>query len=138
MEDNDTIQELWANLLVNWQDAKKRSDLRMVYIEILRNLSANEIKILYFLFTCEDSEDIKNNKAMYIDGEKLQAILKFSNEEYELSMLNLFKMYCCEGFHHENSGIRVGNIEVQTNGGIKKFRITSLGYRLLESIFNVD
>ena len=36
LEDNSEVQELWANLLVNWQDAEKRADIRMVYIEILK------------------------------------------------------------------------------------------------------
>lgn len=135
LEDNHEIQELWANLLVNWQDAERRADIRMVYIEILKNFSANEIKMLHFLFTCDDSEEIRTNKAIYIQGDNLQQVLGFSDEEYELCMLNLFRMYCCEGFHHENSGISVGNIEVLTNGGIRKFRITTLGYKLLDSIF---
>lgn len=136
LEDNSEVQELWATLLVNWQDAEKRADIRMVYIEILKNLSSNEIKMLHLLFTCEDSEEIRKNKAIYIQGEQIQQVLGFSDEEYELCMLNLFRMYCCEGFHYENSGISVGDIENLTNGIIKKFRITALGYNLLDSIFS--
>lgn len=127
LEDNDEIQELWVNLLVNWQDAEKRSDIKMVYIEILKNLSFNEVQILQTIFTSDDSDIIRNNNALYINGEVLKEFLNLSNETYELSMLNLFRLYCCEGFHHENTGVRIGNIEVPTNGGINKFRITSLG-----------
>ncbi|MBS6610772.1 MULTISPECIES: hypothetical protein [Peptoniphilus] len=50
-----------------------------------------------------------------------------SKEEYELAMLNLFTLYYCEGFYQETSAMYFGNIPIQANGGIEKFRITALG-----------
>ena len=43
-------------------------------------------------------------------------------------MLNLFRLYCCEGFYKETSEMYFGNIPIQANGGIEKFRITALVY----------
>lgn len=61
-----------------------------------------------------------------------------SKEEYELAMLNLFRLYCCEGFHQEITAMHFGNITIQTNGCIKKISITALGYKLLDMILEKD
>lgn len=53
-------------------------------------------------------------------------------------MLNLFRLYCCEGFHQEISAMHFGNIPIQANRGIKKIRITALGYKLLDMILEKD
>jgi len=34
MEEEDEVQDLWANLLSNWQFAENRTDIAMVFIEI--------------------------------------------------------------------------------------------------------
>ena len=53
-------------------------------------------------------------------------------------MLNLFRLYCCEGFHRETSAMYFGNIPSQANVGIEKFRITALRYKLLDMILEKD
>ena len=135
MEEEDAVQDLWANLLSNWQFAENRTDISMVFIEILKNLSKNEIRILSAIHTSSDENKIRNDKNLYIDGNVVREYLRLSKEEYELAMLNLFRLYCCEGFHQETSAMYFGNIPIQANGGIEKFRITALGYKLLDLIF---
>lgn len=135
MEDKDEIQELWANLITNWEYAENRRNIAMVFIEILRNLSHNEIMILSTINNSSDRNKVRCNENTYIDGNLIREYLSLSEEEYELAMLNLFRLYCCEGFHQKTSGIYIGSIPVQANGGIKKFRVTALGYKLLDMIF---
>ena len=45
-EDNDEIQDEWTNLLVNWQDPDKNCDKKYMYIDLLKNLNVNEIRLL--------------------------------------------------------------------------------------------
>lgn len=135
MEEDDDTQELWANLLSGWQYAEKRSDIGMVFIEILKNLSKNEIIILSTINNSIDTNEVRSNKNMFINGKMVREHLRLSEEEYELAMLNLFRLYCCEGFHHETPGMFVGGIPIHSNGGIEKFRVTALGYKLLDMIF---
>lgn len=138
MEETDGVQELWANLLLNWEYAKNRNDMGMVFVEILRNLSRNEIMILLAINESADRAEVRNNKGMYIDGAIIKEYLMFSEEDYELAMLNLFRLFCCEGFHNNPTGIFVGGIPIISNGGIEKFRVTALGYKLLDLIFDED
>lgn len=138
MEEADEVQDLWANLLSNWQFAENRTDIAMVFIEILKNLSKNEIRILSAIHTSLDGNDLRYNKNSYVDGNVVRGHLCLSKEEYELAMLNLFRLYCCEGFHQETSAMYFGDIPIQANGGIEKFRITALGYKLLDMILEKD
>lgn len=133
IEDDEEIQELWSNLLVNWQDPTKRFDKKMMYIEILKNLNPMEVKILEFLGTGEEGKTIRNNKDMFVDGNAIKNILDLSDEEYELAMLNLFRLKCCTGFQSSKQSASIGGIPLRADGGIEQFRITILGYNLIDN-----
>ena len=133
IEDDEKLQELWSNLLINWQDPQKRFDKKMVYIDILRNLSPVEIRILDIINNDSDSEKIKNNDTICINGDAIKTILNISDKEYELSMLNLFRLKCCSGFQGSATAASIGGIPLRADGGIEKFRVTLLGYELIES-----
>jgi hypothetical protein len=46
MEEDDELQEIWARLLVNAGDASTDMELRTAYVEILRGMSAFDVKNL--------------------------------------------------------------------------------------------
>jgi hypothetical protein len=46
MEEEDDLQEIWAHLLVNAGDASTEMELRTAYIEILRGMTAFDVKNL--------------------------------------------------------------------------------------------
>lgn len=138
MEEEDKVQDLWANLLSNWQFAENRTEIAMVLIELLKNISKNEIHILSAIHTSLYGNNLRYNKNSYVDGNVVREHLCLSKEEYELAILNLFRLYCCEGFHQEISAMYFGNIPIQANEGIEKFRITASGYKLLDMILEKD
>lgn len=37
MEEENEVKDLWANILSNWRFAENRTDIAMVFIEILKN-----------------------------------------------------------------------------------------------------
>ena len=73
----------------------------MVLIELLKNISKNEIHILSAIYTSLYGNNLRYNKNSYVDGNVVREHLCLSKEEYELAILNLFRLYCCEGFHQE-------------------------------------
>jgi hypothetical protein len=133
IEDDEKLQDLWSNLLINWQDPDKRFDKKMMYIEILKNLSPTEVKILDLLGKGPEADKIRRNREMYIDGNAIKKLLNINEEEYELSMLNLFRMKCCAGFQGSATAASIGGIPLRADGGIEKFRVTLLGYNLIDS-----
>jgi len=133
IEDDQNLQEIWSNLLINWQDDTKRFDKKMMYIEIVKNLSPIEIKILESIYRMEDYETFIKEPSSYFIGECLENILGLTKEEYELAMLNLFRLKCCEGFHPPKVVATVGDIPIVADGGIYKFRLTIIGINLIRN-----
>ena len=92
-----------------------------------------EVKILDLIGTGDEGTTIRKNKEMYVDGNALKSILNISDEEYELSMLNLFRLKCCTGFQSSEQAASIGGIPLRADGGIEKFRVTILGYNLIDN-----
>jgi len=57
LEEEPELQELWANLIANGADPRNVNSLRVVYIEMLRTLSACQAKFLDEVFALRRQED---------------------------------------------------------------------------------
>lgn len=111
LEDDETLRELWARLLVNWEDPRKKLDMKSVYISIIKSLSPVEVKILNLIekdietmsqnntstygFISEDYYDFRNIH-YFISHKRIVRTLNLTEEEYVISMLNLFRCMCIE------------------------------------------
>lgn len=132
-EDNNMIQDEWNNLLLNWQDPEKNCDHKYMYIDLLKNLDVNEIKLLKIISKDSHFENMISNKNAYYDKETIQKVLNLSDESYEVMMLNLFRLGICESLKSSGNVIAIGNLQVKADAGIEKVRITRLGYNLIKS-----
>lgn len=132
-EDNEKIQEEWNNLLLNWQDPDKNCDKKYMYIDLLKNLDVNEIKLLKIISKDRNFEMVLSNKNAYYDKNTIQQLLKLTNEEYEVVILNLFRLGICESLKSTGNVIAIGDLQVKADAGIDKIRITRLGYNLIKN-----
>lgn len=132
-EDNQNIQDEWNNLLLNWQDPDKNCDKKYMYIDLLKNLDVNEIKLLKRISKDGNFEMVLSNKNTYYDRKIIQRLLKISDEEYEIVMLNLFRLGICESLKSTGNVMSIGDLQVKADGGIDKIRITRLGYNLIKN-----
>ena len=132
-EDNENIQDEWNNLLLNWQDPDKNCDKKFMYIDLLKNLDVNEIKLLKLIKKDANYESTLRNPNGYYDGNKIKQVLGINNEEYELMMLNLFRLKICDSLKASGNAIMIGELPVMADGGIYKFRITLLGDNLIRN-----
>ena len=132
-EDNQKIQDEWNNLLLNWQDPDKNCDKKYMYIDLLKNLDVNEIKLLKIISKDRNFEIVLSNKNAYYDKDIIQRLLNLSNEEYEVIMLNLFRLVICESLKSTGNVIAIGDLQVKDDAGIDKIRITRLGYNLIKN-----
>ena len=53
LEDDDNLQELWANLLVNASDKKHHETIKRTYISILEDLTWLDVQIIQTLYSVE-------------------------------------------------------------------------------------
>ena len=133
-EDNEQIQEQWCNMLINWQDIEKNCDPKYMYIDILKNLNINEIRLLKQISVDPNLEETRTNKNIYYDRNIIQNALHINDEEYELMVLNLFRLKICDSLKSSGNAISVGNLPVLADAGIDKIIITSIGYNLIKLI----
>lgn len=132
-ENNEKIQEEWNNLLLNWQDPEKNCDKKYMYIDLLKNLDTNEIKLLKIISKDKNFDLFLNNKNMYYDKNTIKQLLGLSDEEYEIVVLNLFRLGICESLKSTGNVIAINDLQVKADAGIDKIRITRLGYNLIKN-----
>jgi hypothetical protein len=73
LEEDETLQDMWATLLVNYIDANKNLTIN-VYPTILQQLSSNEVKILEYMYLNHDKlysrySFQKNKEITFTDAE---------------------------------------------------------------------
>lgn len=59
--------------------------------------------------------------------------MKISQEEYELMILNLYRLKICDSLKSSGNLITIGNLPVVADAGISKFRLTIIGYNLIKN-----
>jgi len=83
LEEDETLQDLWANLFTNYIDTSKNLTIN-VYPNILKQLSTNEVTILRFLQS--------NGNKLTTNGYKTNKEINFTSEEIaNLERLGLIK-----------------------------------------------
>lgn len=132
-EDEEIIQEEWNNLLLNWQDPDKNCDKKYMYIDLLKNLNRNEIKLLKRMSKDSNFEIMLSNKNSYYDRKVIQNTLNLTDEDYEVMILNLYRLKICDTLKSGEGIMTVGNLSVHADGVIDKLRLTRLGYNLIKS-----
>lgn len=133
-EDDDLLQDNWNNILINWQDLEKNCDKKYMYLEILKNLGPNEIRFLRLISNDPNFINIWKNPNSYYDGQLIKKALQLNDDDYELMVLNLFRLKVCDSLKTSGNVITVGDIPVRADAGIDKIKLTIIGYNLICSL----
>ena len=133
-EDDDLLQDNWNNILINWQDLEKNCDKKYMYLEILKNLGPNEIRFLKLISNDPNFINIWKNPNSYYDGQLIKRALKLNDDDYELMVLNLFRLKVCDSLKSSGNIITVGDMPVRADAGINKIKLTIIGYNLICSL----
>ena len=133
-EDNDELQEQWSNILINWQDLEKNCDKKYMYLELLKNLGLNEIRLLKLISKTDDYKINAKTKNAFYDGKYFKSCLGLSDDEYELMILNLYRLKICDSFKSPGGVIMIGDMPVLADAGINRFKLTIIGANLIDSI----
>lgn len=120
MEEDDTLQDLWANLFANYLDSSKNLILT-VYPSILKQLSTNEIRILEFMVAEKGAINFMETPFDWSDSEicNLERLGLIKDE------LNLKSYASGSGFNSEP------NIEIEELAS-EKYYLTQFGMLFLD------
>lgn len=106
----DELKELYANLIASSMDSKTTSEVHPSFVEIIKQLSSDEAKILT-AFISEDQEpiiSIRNNRKDNTGGRDVYRHFSVLGEKTECSNLELIPNYL-------NNLSRLGIIEIPEN-----------------------
>lgn len=131
LEDDETIQDMWAGLIANATDPEKRLNMRKQYVEIISSLEPLDAKILEWLYN-KKWKVYREVSGGGIKEEDLEDEFDVDISEIRLSLQNLARLGCIQSEKDirmdskMRSGIQLGNQDVT-------FIFTHLGANLVEA-----
>lgn len=99
LEDDDTVQELWARLLVNSTKEDGEPTIKKVHIDLIKSFSSAEVLFLDLIWTCECNANFKSN----IELKNFNETMNKRSEEFwrklpqdtrNTSIQNLMRLRC--------------------------------------------
>jgi hypothetical protein len=99
LEEDDTVQEMWARLMANAVDPETATKPEKVYIEILKSLSSREVAFLLLLWKLEARQRLRGT-AEYNSFTSDVSVLaekkwrRFPADERAISVQNLVRLRC--------------------------------------------
>lgn len=140
LEENDQLQDLWANLLSSALDPSFEGTLRSAFIDIIKQLEIVDAHILSYLYHSylnsikrkEISEE-DSPSAIGWERNEITATLKISNSLYENSVDNLMRVRCVKPLVLKLSGIKAGKEPMTIDKGYDVICLTSLGKSFVEA-----
>ncbi|HBU06951.1 MAG TPA: hypothetical protein DEB09_02615 [Candidatus Magasanikbacteria bacterium] len=129
LEEEELIQNKWANILANAITASK--DITPNYAEILKELSVLEVVILDKLFDESNKEsDYEKRKQLQFSKQKISEIFKLSSEQADLIIENLYRLNLCQA--PAGHGIAVGQYKFALRT-TEVFEFTTFGYYFVQA-----
>jgi hypothetical protein len=154
LEEDDELQDLWANLLTSALDPNFNSKIRSAYIDIIKQLEVVDVRILDVIYKSynqwleERSGRVRNpNRIRYTHiGHSVYKIniikpLELALTTYENSIDNLIRVRCISSFI-ENKHIETevwdvpSSQDVTLDHGYERVCMTTFGVNFVEACIN--
>lgn len=139
LEDDDNLQTLWAKLMANAMDPKSHVSLQMSFIDILKNLTILDAKILHTIYrSLEQKGSAEYDKVLSVifDKTEICRVMNISPKEYDVSVFNLFRTQCLSPGLIKQTGIMFGNEATTIYKGVDAVSMTPLGLAFVKSCIN--
>jgi len=136
LEEDDELQQLWSRLTANAMDPNFRLELRYAYLEIIKSLNPLDVKMLSFFHgALQKNPDVKFEQVTNYSLKKEQICsgLGISENEYNLSVYNLFRVQCLAPAVMEATGIMFGEEPTTIFKGAKAVTMTPLGVNFVKA-----
>ncbi len=126
LEEDITLQDMWSSLLANAADPHNTLKLDGTFVEIAKQLSPQDAKLLELIYSKQTFEHLKNQTAgeekIWIAKELLVAVLENTND-YEVLAENLHRLRLVEGAAYWGGG----------NSTHEKLKHTTLGLHFFKA-----
>jgi hypothetical protein len=127
LEEDDQLQDLWANLLSSCHDKTLNGVVRSGFVDIIKQLEVIDVHVLNYIYSDTLKKNLKDAKdavdwkrdykrdihldpIKYCTGQnEIQDSLRISHHDYECGVDNLLRVRCL--------GPCVDEVEVEAHGG---------------------
>lgn len=89
LEEDSTIQSMWANLLVNSMNSSNRTS---IFISLLKELSPNDAKFLNYCFEVMKKRNFQKPTLIYLSIHNIQRDIKIEYPEFTIILNNLERL----------------------------------------------
>lgn len=104
LEDDETLQDMWAKLFVNYVDTTRNLTV-IVYPEILKQLSSDDVKLLELLTRYKEITWCNNTNSYFINNVEAKKTYQVSN--YIESKNNLHRLGLIKSKHELGYGANI-------------------------------
>lgn len=129
--DKDYLVDLYSNIMISDMDNRTKSDVHISFVEILKQLDKNDLKILEAIYKMKDVKSIAFGKLQFVDSKGKFAGYELHNSIY---MLNI-KNYLIDDYNLFSNSIenlqRLGLIDISYE---KHFTDKTIYDNLLEKV----
>jgi hypothetical protein len=99
LEEEESVQELWARLIANSIDPTQKVTIRKLYTDILRSLSPAETALLELLWHCQANAAFKSREEVAAFNEEMNELAerkwrRFQSDERNAAVQNLIRLRC--------------------------------------------
>lgn len=144
-EENDELQDIWCRLIVNSLDANFNSEIRYAFIDIIKNLTPLDAKILKYTYEIATSNDNYNRenhfrfeiiKRREISIYYLRTQIDVTPNELEACLDNLYRVRCLQNTVLRDSIKQVWKEQKPSNVS-DKVHLTQLGIMFVEACLDL-
>lgn len=136
LEYDPTLQYLWNHLLANAMDPRFNGELRYGFIDMIKNITGIEAKILNDFYEILKKEgrtsDLSTVTNYHLKKEQIMQMVDIDAATYQVSIFNLMRMQCI-GPAILTGGISMGSEPVTIYKGTDAVVLTPLGVKFLEA-----
>ena len=143
LEENDELQDLWNKLIANSMNPKFTGEIRYAYIEIIKNLTSLDVKILDKMYQelVKQKCDLNLITNYSFTKEQIAQMVQCDMNECIMSIYNLFRVQCLSSAVFKFTGIKSakatsGNESPTVFKGVDQVTMTPFGKSFIEACIN--
>ncbi len=130
MENNDDLQTMWAALLANAADPTSAKKITPSFIEILKQLSSAEVKLLNQMHVLVSKKSNVEKLKMTFDKKKIMQFLSATSEQFDFMTSNLYRLGICQP--PSSGGAKIGPFPIAVMT-YELFSFTPFGYDFINA-----
>lgn len=129
LEEDDSLQNIWINLMANSMDPNFKNDIRFAYIEIIKSLEPVDARLLEYFYDVlinDPKVDLAQPTDFSLTKEVIAQGLGLELNQCILSIYNLFRAQCLSPAILRG-GVKIGHEALTVYKGVDAVTMTLLG-----------